>query len=133
MASGAGAERRATMATSLVGSRSQDPVSQSTLENRADEALVAWLTEEHPQPGQTVPIREFARKLGMSRTPVRSAVGRLHERGLLSYDRSEEHTSELQSRFDLVCRLLLEKKNRRKDRPLRAQRRRRTRRGSRTA
>src|SRR5438067_7542555 len=27
--------------------------------------------------------------------------------------RSEEHTSELQSRFDLVCRLLLEKKNNR--------------------
>src|SRR5699024_12136769 len=25
--------------------------------------------------------------------------------------RSEEHTSELQSRFDIVCRLLLEKKN----------------------
>src|SRR5699024_12009324 len=28
----------------------------------------------------------------------------------LRHDRSEEHTSELQSRFDLVCRLLLEKK-----------------------
>src|SRR5699024_12095618 len=27
-------------------------------------------------------------------------------------DRSEEHTSELQSRFDRVCRLLLEKKKR---------------------
>src|SRR2546422_3480277 len=27
-------------------------------------------------------------------------------------DRSEEHTSELQSRLHLVCRLLLEKKNR---------------------
>src|SRR5207249_8701216 len=26
------------------------------------------------------------------------------------WSRSEEHTSELQSRFDLVCRLLLEKK-----------------------
>src|SRR5207249_8844931 len=26
------------------------------------------------------------------------------------FHRSEEHTSELQSRFDLVCRLLLEKK-----------------------
>src|SRR5438067_4451411 len=26
------------------------------------------------------------------------------------HNRSEEHTSELQSRFDLVCRLLLEKK-----------------------
>src|SRR5699024_11890651 len=28
----------------------------------------------------------------------------------VAYPRSEEHTSELQSRFDLVCRLLLEKK-----------------------
>src|SRR5699024_1759269 len=28
-----------------------------------------------------------------------------------AFQRSEEHTSELQSRFDLVCRLLLEKKN----------------------
>src|SRR5699024_11411709 len=31
--------------------------------------------------------------------------------GLLPPFRSEEHTSELQSRFDLVCRLLLEKNN----------------------
>src|SRR5699024_11952809 len=31
-------------------------------------------------------------------------------RALLAILRSEEHTSELQSRFDLVCRLLLEKK-----------------------
>src|SRR5699024_12641905 len=30
--------------------------------------------------------------------------------GSKSSSRSEEHTSELQSRFDLVCRLLLEKK-----------------------
>src|SRR5207249_7187754 len=30
--------------------------------------------------------------------------------GLQTSARSEEHTSELQSRFDLVCRLLLEKK-----------------------
>src|SRR5699024_11901608 len=30
--------------------------------------------------------------------------------------RSEEHTSELQSRFDLVCRLLLEKKKKREER-----------------
>src|SRR5207249_7690632 len=28
----------------------------------------------------------------------------------IARERSEEHTSELQSRFDLVCRLLLEKK-----------------------
>src|SRR5438067_6091376 len=30
------------------------------------------------------------------------------------HHRSEEHTSELQSRFDLVCRLLLEKKKNKK-------------------
>src|SRR5438067_718834 len=31
-----------------------------------------------------------------------------------NFVRSEEHTSELQSRFDLVCRLLLEKKKKKK-------------------
>src|SRR5436190_18746440 len=34
------------------------------------------------------------------------------ERRFLDRVRSEEHTSELQSHSDLVCRLLLEKKNR---------------------
>src|SRR5207248_9165717 len=31
-------------------------------------------------------------------------------RGIVDRERSEEHTSELQSPYDLVCRLLLEKK-----------------------
>src|SRR5207249_9826851 len=39
------------------------------------------------------------------------ALGRPVLRRLEIGVRSEEHTSELQSRFDLVCRLLLEKKN----------------------
>src|SRR5438067_5048268 len=43
---------------------------------------------------------------GLSALPV------LHHRAR----RSEEHTSELQSRFDLVCRLLLEKKKRKNTR-----------------
>src|SRR5699024_12796834 len=34
----------------------------------------------------------------------------LQEADEIQRQRSEEHTSELQSRFDLVCRLLLEKK-----------------------
>src|SRR5207248_6348886 len=34
----------------------------------------------------------------------------IDERKLLLHSRSEEHTSELQSPYDLVCRLLLEKK-----------------------
>src|SRR5207249_11885890 len=40
--------------------------------------------------------------------PCRSSE---HEEMATRAVRSEEHTSELQSRFDLVCRLLLEKKN----------------------
>src|SRR3982751_6947618 len=36
--------------------------------------------------------------------------GRSGQRATTSTRRSEEHTSELQSRSDLVCRLLLEKK-----------------------
>src|SRR5699024_12030879 len=39
------------------------------------------------------------------------AIYRLLPTVLANLIRSEEHTSELQSRFDLVCRLLLEKKN----------------------
>src|SRR2546430_7656723 len=35
----------------------------------------------------------------------------LREAGLQRVSRSEEHTSELQSQSNLVCRLLLEKKN----------------------
>src|SRR5699024_11495667 len=38
----------------------------------------------------------------------------LNEQNVYYVVRSEEHTSELQSRFDLVCRLLLEKKKKKK-------------------
>src|SRR5207249_7960198 len=44
--------------------------------------------------------------------PVVGAGGHGAEQYRPTHARSEEHTSELQSRFDLVCRLLLEKKNR---------------------
>src|SRR5206468_5072602 len=40
----------------------------------------------------------------------------IEKTGGKSGDRSEEHTSELQSRSDLVCRLLLEKKKKKKTR-----------------
>src|SRR2546429_3946576 len=40
----------------------------------------------------------------------RSNSSRSSRRQILSATRSEEHTSELQSRLHLVCRLLLEKK-----------------------
>src|SRR5450432_3091112 len=40
-----------------------------------------------------------------------SGVGKSVLLSMMARYRSEEHTSELQSRSDLVCRLLLEKKN----------------------
>src|SRR5690349_24203994 len=45
---------------------------------------------------------EIAQGLGITKSAVSQHV--------TSFVRSEEHTSELQSRRDLVCRLLLEKK-----------------------
>src|SRR5437868_9029649 len=49
---------------------------------------------------------------GNQRVPGRQALAPRHVRADRALrERSEEHTSELQSRFDLVCRLLLEKKN----------------------
>src|SRR5699024_11993476 len=52
------------------------------------------------------------------RDPGADKIADHHKAGVVNAigdiaQRSEEHTSELQSRFDLVCRLLLEKKNKR--------------------
>src|SRR5438874_10451934 len=51
----------------------------------------------------------YSQTLGRCRAP---AIGRQprNRRPVWVRERSEEHTSELQSRRDLVCRLLLEKK-----------------------
>src|SRR5689334_24549725 len=52
--------------------------------------------------GPAVPVRHHDRR----------ALGVGHVAVVVTHrDRSEEHTSELQSQFHLVCRLLLEKKN----------------------
>src|SRR5699024_11690458 len=49
-----------------------------------------------------------------SPTAIESCVNTYVTGAFIIADRSEEHTSELQSRFDLVCRLLLEKKDNRR-------------------
>src|SRR2546422_8605095 len=46
-----------------------------------------------------------------TRDGLRVCAGVRHVRCLPGHQRSEEHTSELQSRLHLVCRLLLEKQN----------------------
>src|SRR5207249_6845690 len=54
----------------------------------------------------TLSINSFRNlRLGQNQLLACLVNGEIHYRA-----RSEEHTSELQSRFDLVCRLLLEKK-----------------------
>src|SRR5690349_23863946 len=55
---------------------------------------------------------------GSSARTIRIAIRKTHQVGsdvavVVGRIRSEEHTSELQSRRDLVCRLLLEKKKKR--------------------
>src|SRR5207249_5207625 len=58
--------------------------------------------------------RKFSRRLQsrllVARPKISSIYAGAHAPSLWLLIRSEEHTSELQSRFDLVCRLLLEKK-----------------------
>src|SRR5688572_32727344 len=49
-------------------------------------------------------------KLGVGKVPVLKRADAVHD--LFGTARSEEHTSELQSQSNLVCRLLLEKKKR---------------------
>src|SRR5207249_8694965 len=56
-----------------------------------------------------VPRAARARRGGACLGREDPRAGRAAARRLAGAGRSEEHTSELQSRFDLVCRLLLEK------------------------
>src|SRR5438067_7416154 len=62
----------------------------------------------HALTARCLPIASTTRH---SKPTYRSKVPALPARAA---NRSEEHTSELQSRFDLVCRLLLEKKKKEK-------------------
>src|SRR5687768_17844279 len=64
----------------------------------------------------------YEKVISIGRSPIKASHPKLihyevdlavsdNYRHLMRGDRSEEHTSELQSRLHLVCRLLLEKKN----------------------
>src|SRR5437868_7406617 len=90
-----------------------------------------------PHLSPPLPHTPPSRPPAASMMPLSPATGRnrnadAHVRGHLGrgpqerqgVDQAEEHTSELQSRFDLVCRLLLEKKkkNKKKQKALRHRR-----------
>src|SRR5256885_7669703 len=56
------------------------------------------------------PYTTLFRSVAMHGLVVRGAQRAEHQQHAVALDRSEEHTSELQSPCNLVCRLLLEKK-----------------------
>src|SRR2546430_13614387 len=62
-------------------------------------SVLSWLMRLHLA-WPTLPIP------GLEKLSPNGAAG-----GVITPERSEEHTSELQSQSNLVCRLLLEKKN----------------------
>src|SRR6267378_4874711 len=69
-----------------------------------------FLMIRRPPRSTLFPYTTLFRSTGDRRAPV----GPAERRRRPGRDRSEEHTSELQSRRDLVCRLLLEKKKKTK-------------------
>src|SRR5699024_11593450 len=83
----------ASSGKSIISGRTLSTASLSELASRFASKIASW---------------KRAACLGFSSIYVSSAANpNMGDSGR----RSEEHTSELQSRFDLVCRLLLEKKN----------------------
>src|SRR5438270_5454446 len=81
--------------TTLFRSRAVEPRSSQSMLPRC-----AWRERSGQRPVTDHPDRRHAHRLPWL---VRHAIAQV--------DRSEEHTSELQSQSNLVCRLLLEKKN----------------------
>src|SRR5690606_40270088 len=73
-----------------------EPLEFTTLDQRRCRSLTSTDRIEPIHPGEVL-MEDFIEGLGITQNKL--AV------------RSEEHTSELQSRENLVCRLLLEKKN----------------------
>src|SRR5690349_23429866 len=95
-------------------------MSESTDKNFMDPDHAIDHTHEDDQP-EDLTLRERPLTLADVRSKLQAKTGKQYWRTLeelagdphfeeLLHRRSEEHTSELQSRRDLVCRLLLEKK-----------------------
>src|SRR5438067_4412126 len=85
--------------------RSVEPARKVGLDRRPGDV------QQVRQPGQRLLVPAADEGLAPGREQHADAVTLPSAHPVGEVLRSEEHTSELQSRFDLVCRLLLEKKN----------------------
>src|SRR2546430_13661930 len=72
--------------------------------------LFPYTTLFRSLPSETCPSESVSSSC-IARSAAAFALGHATFGGKTLKDRSEEHTSELQSQSNLVCRLLLEKKN----------------------
>src|SRR5699024_11867914 len=80
----------------------------------ADGIEIGFRDAESQFPAET--IYSYAHVQGAEPVTTQSQADQIEQiKGSHLNGRSEEHTSELQSRFDLVCRLLLEKEKKRKE------------------
>src|SRR5690242_21904780 len=86
-----------------------DPASTEIYTLSLHDALPIW---RHADMNIALPPSSQSDRAQMQRARFASRTGPLscHPRGTRYISRSEEHTSELQSHVNLVCRLLLEKK-----------------------
>src|SRR5690606_40651798 len=91
-------------------------------ENRKFEEIESFLDGKKPQKWDDWEVVKDSKVKLYTGKPIQNKRGNLHYREekvethfrLVVIKRSEEHTSELQSRENLVCRLLLEKKKKKR-------------------
>src|SRR5438046_216010 len=98
--------RSRTTAASASPSQVAPPTSHTKLETPAAATSSAWIGV----PGAVGTLSRLHASAGVTSTASRTSVPRV---AFIAH-RSEEHTSELQSLTNLVCRLLLEKKKQNK-------------------
>src|SRR6266576_3837719 len=72
--------------------------------------LVFFFNDTAPTEIYTLSLHDALPIFPTRRSDIRAAASAMVSDGTAVTGRSEEHTSELQSRRDIVCRLLLEKK-----------------------
>src|SRR5437868_8882012 len=93
----------------------QSPLPDPQAQTESTAALLRELVA-HLRQNRTQLREEWARRItraqlltAMTEEEIFAEATSVYDNYVEALERSEEHTSELQSRFDLVCRLLLEK------------------------
>lgn len=59
------------------------PINRSTMREEVYNTLLTWIMEGELRPGEKILDKELAETMGVSRTPVREALRRLEDKGLI--------------------------------------------------